>query len=126
MDASWETDGRSLGEYMMPNIGEFHSGASAYVYLLISTDRTQGEYYLNCGETPMRFLQSRLSWILESNPDTKYNLSAKACLGILRRAEKRGKTLPKILDQALRRQAGLSVSKNEPENLGGQGNPDTK
>lgn len=118
-DVSWETDGLSLGEYMMPNIGEFHSGASAYVYLLTSTERTQGEYYLNCGETPMTFLQSKLSWILESNPDMKYNLSQKACLGILNRAQRRGKELPIILKNALMRQAGLLVFKSEQVNQGG-------
>jgi DNA (cytosine-5)-methyltransferase 1 len=37
----------------------------------------------------------------------KYYLSEKACLGILRRAERRGKVLPPMLDQALRKQAGL-------------------
>lgn len=38
--------------------------------------------------------ESRLSQILEENPLPKYNLTAKACLGILRRAERRGKDLP--------------------------------
>ena len=46
----------------------------------------------------------------------KYYLSAKACLGILRRAEKRGKELPEILRLALERQ---SVSRNEQESPGG-------
>jgi len=32
-------------------------------------------------------------------------LSAKACAGILRRASRRGKTLPSLLDMALRQQA---------------------
>lgn len=43
--------------------------------------------------------ESRLSQILEANPLPKYNLTAKACLGILRRAERRGKELPKLLKQ---------------------------
>ena len=59
---------------------------------------------------------SKLSEILETNPDPKYNLSAKACNGILSRADRRGKELPEQLRTALERQ---SVSKNEPENLGG-------
>jgi hypothetical protein len=42
-----------------------------------------------------------LSDILEENPDPKYFLSQKACRGILRRAEKRGKKLPGALQQAL-------------------------
>lgn len=45
--------------------------------------------------------ESRLSQILEVDPLPKYNLTAKACLGILRRAERRGKDLPKLLKQVL-------------------------
>ena len=48
---------------------------------------------------------SGLSDILEPNPHPKYFLSAKACQGILRRAEKRGKELPPMLKEALERQA---------------------
>ena len=48
-----------------------------------------------------------LSDILEASPDPKYSLSAKACSGILRRAEKRGKVLPPLLRDALTRQAQL-------------------
>jgi hypothetical protein len=44
---------------------------------------------------------SRLSQILEVNPLPKYNLTAKACLGILRRAERRGKDLPERLKAVL-------------------------
>ena len=47
----------------------------------------------------------------------KYYLSARACQGILNRAEKRGKELPEILKTALVNQA--SAFKNEPENQGG-------
>lgn len=49
--------------------------------------------------------ESRLSQILEENPLPKYNLSAKACLGILRRAERRGKDLPARLKAVLMKQA---------------------
>lgn len=45
--------------------------------------------------------ESRLSQILEVNPLPKYNLTAKACLGILRRAERRGKDLPRRLKAVL-------------------------
>ena len=54
----------------------------------------------------LRQQKSCLSNILETNPDPKYNLSAKACQGILNRAQKRGKTLPPQLETALRRQSG--------------------
>ena len=42
-----------------------------------------------------------LSSILEANVPEKYYLSAKACEGILRRAQKRKKKLPQMLEEAL-------------------------
>ena len=44
----------------------------------------------------------RLNAVLESSVHPKYYLSPKACRGILRRAEKRGKKLPSHLEQTLR------------------------
>ena len=48
----------------------------------------------NTGESPNAAVVSRLSQILEATPQAKYSLSAKACQGILRRAERRGKAYP--------------------------------
>jgi hypothetical protein len=45
--------------------------------------------------------QVNLSEILQLDVSEKFNLSPKACAGILRRAEKRGKELPAPLAQAL-------------------------
>ena len=59
----------------------------------------------NTGECPNAVVVSRLSQILEETPHPKYNLTAKACLGILRRAERRGKDLPKLLKAVLIRQS---------------------
>ena len=73
----WE-DGALLGEYMTRSFGEY--------------TREENE--------------SRSSQILEDSPHPKYSLSAKACQGILNRAERRGKKLPELLEQALRIQAG--------------------
>lgn len=42
-----------------------------------------------------------LSDVLEDNPSPKYNLSWRACFGILKRAAGRGKELPKALEAAL-------------------------
>lgn len=42
-----------------------------------------------------------LSDVLQDDPDEKYNLSWRACFGILRRAETRGKELPHALEIAL-------------------------
>ena len=63
------------------------------------------------GESPSVAVESRLSQILEATPHPKYSLSGIACLGIRRRAQRRGKVLPPELDAALIRQirrAGLS------------------
>ena len=83
----WQTDGLSLGEYMTHSFGE----------------------------CPKDARESRLSQILEDKPHPKYCLSGKACQGILNRAKKRGKELPKILEDALLQ----SVSKSEQGVTGG-------
>lgn|GEM_PF-3327773 len=69
-------------------------------------------------------VESSLSSILETDVPPKYYLSPKACLGILRRAEKRGKKLPPVLEMALKEQAGQSSLNQEaktdaPEFTGG-------
>ena len=56
---------------------------------------------LNITEFPSDVRESTLSQILILNAPEKYNLSAKACAGILRRAQKRGKELPPMLREAL-------------------------
>ena len=56
---------------------------------------------LNTGEYPSADVESTLSQILEANAPEKYYLSAKACQGILNRAERRGKKLPQMLEEAL-------------------------
>ena len=51
-----------------------------------------------------------LSAVLETGPvPLRYYLSPKACAGILRRAEKRGRALPEALERALMAVAGGSV-----------------
>ena len=56
---------------------------------------------LNTGESPSVARESTLSQILQANAPEKYYLSPKACAGILRRAERRGKELPTMLKEAL-------------------------
>ncbi len=63
----------------------------------------------NTGECPSEGKESTLLQILEDGPQEKYYLSEKACAGILRRAQKRGKNLPEKLKTALERQAGGAV-----------------
>ena len=72
---TWE-DGQLLGDYTMRSFGEY----------------------------PKEERESLLSQILVDDAHPKYSLSAKACLGILNRANKRGKALPKELQEALERQ----------------------
>ena len=71
-----------------------------------------GAFLRNTGPSPRDATESCLSQILEDHPPKKYYLTTAACLGILRRAEERGKPLPKALDTALRIQAGLIGSTN--------------
>lgn len=62
---------------------------------------------LSFGECPSVAVESRLSQILEDTPHQKYRLSAKACAGVLRRADRRGKKLPPELEAALLAQSGV-------------------
>ena len=62
---------------------------------------------LNTSECPKGAVESSLSQILQAQVLSKYYLSRIACLGILRRAEERGKPLPPQLEQALKLQAGI-------------------
>lgn len=106
-EASWEVGGALLGEYMMHSISECHNVDEEYVYWQTSMGTPQQTYCLtlNIGEKPREPNPSRLSEILQDEVNPKYNLSEKACLGILKRARKRGKELPEILENALKAQA---------------------
>lgn len=107
----WE-DGLWLGAYTICNSGAARSAEKDYVFSLTSTDLQRRGYSLtlNFGEKPRTPRPSKLSQILEANPDPKYNLSAKACAGILNRAARRGKELPEQLRTALEEQATPSKS----------------
>lgn len=72
------------------------------------------------GEHPKEDVESRLSQILEARPHPKYSLSVKACQGILKRSERRGRVLPQVLKDALERQIQRqSHSLNVPDVVGG-------
>ena len=62
---------------------------------------------LNTSECPKDVVECSLWQILQATAPSRYSLSQTACLGILRRAECRGKSLPPLLEAALRMQAGL-------------------
>lgn len=84
--------GLSLGELTTLNAGEKPSETAVQEMLSVWGPHSVAE-------------ESRLSQILEVNPLPKYNLTAKACLGILRRAERRGKDLPERLKAVLIQQS---------------------
>ena len=65
---------------------------------------------LNTGESPSAVRESTLSQILQVNAPEKYYLSARACEGILRRAERRGKELPPMLKEALEEVVALNAT----------------
>jgi len=68
---------------------------------------------LNSSEWPNDAVVFSLSETLEvGNVPQRFYLSAKACAGILRRAEKRGKQLPVFLQAALESVALASIQKN--------------
>lgn len=75
-------------------------------WLLRSPWRDDGPC-LNTGVAPRTPNRASLSSILEPRPGAKYYLSKSACIGILRRAQERGKELPPQLKAALMTQAGL-------------------
>ena len=103
-ESSLETDTVSHGESLMHNIGEYLNGDEGFALPQILMGIQQPKSCLtklNTSEAPNEEIVTHLSDILEINPDPKYNLSAKACQGILNRANKRGKVLPPILQEAL-------------------------
>ena len=105
--SSWTTEAL-LGAYMMHSIGESHSGEKESAFWLTSTDLQRQGFCLtlNLSEKPRVANPTLLSEILEEETDPKYELSAKACRGILNRANRRGKKLPEVLEEALRAQIG--------------------
>ena len=80
-DLSWQTSFQSLGESSMLNFGEY----------------------------PNAVEESSLWSIFEDNVPEKYSLSEKACQGVLRRADRRGKALPILLRVALMQKCGMPV-----------------
>lgn len=114
-DVSSETDGASHGERTTPNTMVCRSADGVSAWWLTLTDTPQGISSLNVSEEPKIPVPTKLSQILEENPDPKYNLTPKACAGILRRAERRGKKLPEVLKAVLLMQSasGEAVTAEE-------------
>ena len=66
--------------------------------------RRGDKWMLNIGEFPNVEKESTLYTILEETVPEKYYLSARACSGIIKRAEKRHRILPEIMKEALMQQ----------------------
>ena len=103
-----------LGDFTMHSSGAFLNAENGLLSLPTSTDSVPEKYCLtlDLGEKPRVPNPTHLSDILEENADPKYNLSAKACQGILNRADKRGKKLPSILREALENQMMASQTES--------------
>lgn len=98
-----------------PHTGGVHSGKQAE-RLWATGIQSHGECLtLNTGESPNVAVASHLSQILEAQPLPKYYLSPKACQGVLRRAERRGKELPPILKSALERQSASTICRDQTQ-----------
>lgn len=83
------------GDLWTLNTSEYLNAGSVSPSWSITAEATPPTYY---------YRESRLSEILQADASEKYYLSAKACEGILRRADKRGKELPEVLKTALENQ----------------------
>ena len=99
-DASW----LSLLEQSFPLRPE-QTGTNGLVQVLLPARNAKqrgGRLMLNTSESPNVVVESSLSQVLEKTSiPARYFLSSAACLGILKRASKRGKQLPESLKQAL-------------------------
>lgn len=67
---------------------------------------------LGTSESPSGAVEYSLSRVLESTSPQRFCLSAKAAVGILRRANRRGKNLPPALNQAL-----MSLALSSPDTI---------
>ena len=106
-DASWETGIPLPISSQTRSSTELRRDEEGLLWLQTSTDTQHRPFCLtlNIGEKPREPNPTKLSEILQDDANPKYNLSARACQGILNRANKRGKELPEILRNALEAQS---------------------
>jgi hypothetical protein len=90
-----------------PSLFPPEDGEAAVVSCVVVAESPRGGYWMlntsGCHSADAVSLSSVLE--PEASIPPKYYLSSKACQGILRRADKRGKALPPVLEQALRARA---------------------
>ena len=119
-EPSLQTKGRTSDAYLK-NLLKFAGGGTQFLDLTrangnpperfwaMDTVSHGGSSTRNTGECPSVARESTLWQILQANAPEKYYLSARACEGILRRAERRDKTLPTMLREALEEAVALSA-----------------
>lgn len=109
--SSWKRSSElSAVPFMSLDLTPGHGNLLGESYWELISPWLGGAWMLNTGVSPNDARESSLSQILQDDPPRKYYLSKTACLGILRRAEARGKELPPQLRDALILQAGLAPS----------------
>ena len=109
--SSWKRSSElSAVPFMSLDLTPGHGNLLGESYWELISPYAGGAWTLNTGVSPRGARESSLSQILQDDPPRKYYLSKTACLGILRRAEARGKELPPQLRDALILQAGLAPS----------------
>lgn len=107
-DASLKSSSESARKYLFLDlrVDAGHSQERSWVTATVSRGDSSTR---NIGECPSAVSESTLWQILQEDAPEKYYLSARACEGILRRAERRGKELPQILREALEEAVTLGV-----------------
>lgn len=102
-ESSSATDTVSLGGFTTRSIG-YRRGEEESPWSRTLTGIPLPTSYLselNVGESPIHPIESHLTDVLETDADSRYDLSAKACQGIINRSANRGKQLPGMLKTAL-------------------------
>lgn len=101
----------SMGRFSLQGKGD----GQALVVCLDPKEQSRGVSLMpNISEFPNAAVVCSLSRVLETGPiPSRFFLSSTACAGILHRAEKRGRTLPPQLQQALERVARTTTGHRE-------------
>jgi len=95
-----------------PNCSRQGKDGRTLVLCLDPSEQPHGGYWMpNISAWPNAAAVCSLSQVLEPSTPARFFLSSTACAGILRRAEKRGKTLPPALSEALT--AGVTLTMPE-------------
>lgn len=112
--------GKRGREYVDATPATFGGPGAHYVWLL------DEDPPFNTSMAPDQPRTVRLAEVLETEVDEKYYLSPRACLGILKRATRRGRALPWMLHLALWMQAGKPEEYRPPEQPTMDDDPDRR